>query len=720
MNIDKIEQHFSACRDLDADSIESRSADFRSVIDDLTVENMRLRKRLRRYERLHCHHLESEKLFEIRVQRLPPAKKRKLEKSLRSFAAYGPDTANIADLQAQARSTPPGKVPTDYKSSSTSTVFNDSAYASMSMSGRTSHSHPHAIHKIPPPQADTSSTNSNTACPSHVTLSEQAKSKLVVTRLEQLFMGTGRGSPVEAHSKWPPCRAGGFNQMKGYAVPSEGTREALIIPSDTANYGNMSFCTQPEAQHDLTTFGTSGNMLLDQRPTRPVDLDPNRAQSASENIEYIKHLGLAAPVASFDDSSSGVGDGWVYFNLLFNMAQLHTSNVTPKFVRRAVAENSAKFELSRDGKMIRWKGNNTNGKSSRFPERSSKIDCPFADELDRNINDGGQPVPPQDDSIENVEPPFLDDDRLALSIMSLVDTSSIEDEKVAKVNHRPVDHRLSYHPVFIHSVKSDDGELKYLESDNSCLPSSDAMSHTSFAIPISSSQASGAGTGPIIFFEGANFCTDLSGDIGIMPEFDSNDRCIDEGVLGHIRGGKAVSPLSTSALRTLGSDLDSSGFSYNSSSDENALLWSSDDDGGSLPRCDQSPVQPSPFQVPGNGVIRSQDHFMIKVNRQRTPCLSSQSDLSKIPKFLHRLRSILETKTQKEAHTIGVRYDISAITLTNVQHTSLLPSCFLRHMTSDSDGEGFSENLLNSARQRIGCTEPHYTEPKLDFQQHMP
>ena len=40
------------------DISSSNSEDFRSVIDDLTVQNQKLKKKLKKYERIHCSHLQ--------------------------------------------------------------------------------------------------------------------------------------------------------------------------------------------------------------------------------------------------------------------------------------------------------------------------------------------------------------------------------------------------------------------------------------------------------------------------------------------------------------------------------------------------------------------------------------------------------------------------------------------------------------------------------------
>ncbi|EPE02391.1 frequency clock protein [Ophiostoma piceae UAMH 11346] len=104
-----------------------------------------------------------------------------------------------------------------------------------------------------------------------------------------------------------------------------------------------------------------GSTLPEQRPTRPLDLDPDRVQVPSENMEYIRHLGLVPPeigprsVATTIDVSPDA-NGWVYLNLLSNLAQLHIFNVAPDFIRQAVVEKSTKFQLSPDGQKVRWRG----------------------------------------------------------------------------------------------------------------------------------------------------------------------------------------------------------------------------------------------------------------------------------------------------------------------------------------------------------------------------
>ncbi|KAK2666926.1 Frequency clock protein, partial [Fusarium oxysporum f. sp. vasinfectum] len=116
-------------------------------------------------------------------------------------------------------------------------------------------------------------------------------------------------------------------------------------------------------------------LLPKQRPTRPCDLDPDRAQIPSENMNYIRHLDLLPPdLLPGQQSIQDVhldAEGWVSLNLLYNLAQLHLINVTPDLVRSAVLEISTKLQLSPDGHKIRWRGGS---KDTKFSSHSSGYD----------------------------------------------------------------------------------------------------------------------------------------------------------------------------------------------------------------------------------------------------------------------------------------------------------------------------------------------------------
>src|SRR5215469_14717738 len=120
----------------------SSSDDYRSVIDDLTIQNKKLKRKLRKYEKLHDSHLQDDKLFEIKVHSLPADKKKELEDMLRKFTMTLKDRSEAdqstgANLHCQSSyaSLLEAKMA---NSSHTSTRFGDSAYASMSVSGQNS------------------------------------------------------------------------------------------------------------------------------------------------------------------------------------------------------------------------------------------------------------------------------------------------------------------------------------------------------------------------------------------------------------------------------------------------------------------------------------------------------------------------------------------------------------------------------------------------------
>ncbi|KAK2685910.1 hypothetical protein QWA68_016075 [Fusarium oxysporum] len=64
----------------------NRADDYRSIIDDLTLEIQQLKKELKHHKKLGPAMLHKDKLFEIKIPGLPLLKKRELETILRDFA----------------------------------------------------------------------------------------------------------------------------------------------------------------------------------------------------------------------------------------------------------------------------------------------------------------------------------------------------------------------------------------------------------------------------------------------------------------------------------------------------------------------------------------------------------------------------------------------------------------------------------------------------------
>ena len=372
---------------------DSENEDLRSVIDDLTIENKILRQMLRERRQQYNPQLNHDKIFEVRTRGLSPGKKCELEAILQRFAStmvdvcLAPSKSPKDDCGLQKNSCAQKVAPYSYT---------DSTYASMSNYGLTTAGRSNKI-KVESQCIRGSMNNSVKSYLQGIPdsllsrrspiTSERSKMRLVVNRLEQLFTSNtaAPGEHSQPHQQQmvskSPANAGRHKlQRCGTLFRAEGAREAHIIPScakmdPDPSKGNSCYKqrlgSRCESEKSSDGRCASDNSSPDQRPTRPLDLDIHRAQDAEENIEYIRHLGLPFPIRRCDsDQPNG---GWVYLNLLINMAQLHTFNVTPDFVRKSISELSTTFELSKDAQMIRWKGHCRNTASSEDIASSTEV-----------------------------------------------------------------------------------------------------------------------------------------------------------------------------------------------------------------------------------------------------------------------------------------------------------------------------------------------------------
>ena len=510
----------------------SSADDFRNVIDDLTIENKKLKRRLKKYEKLHDAHLKDEKLFEVRIHGLPPEKRRELEETLRSFASsLGPTGASDFPWCGYA-----GLMPTLNRgktaSSQVSLHNTDSAYVSMSGSGQGSSAGSRNDRK---PNMTPIQSSRQKNIPTYLydipegllprqnppTMSERVKKKLVVRRMEQIF--AGKGAAVGGHQQHlqqeEVSQSAARADMSavgatGQRARKEGTREAHIMEGETedplelgqdkekSSPDDMNDKRQPtkiptQRQQDFTEplpSHTNG-----QRPTRPIDLDPHRAQVPVENIRYMRHLGFSPPDPESSKSPED-GHGWIYLNFLINMAQLHTINVTSDFVRQALGEYSNKFEVSSDGCKVRWKSRSSISRRSRSGEGYSD-------------NRHG------DDTLDGQSPrkrPKLSHGKGALSSSQKFGSAS---QRLQAENGKHV-----YTPLFYRDGTDD--------ADDSSSEQEEHSTSSPLLVPVlnasSGMTSSGIRTnscpqnmsikkekhddGPIIFYNNARFCTDLSGD----------------------------------------------------------------------------------------------------------------------------------------------------------------------------------------------------------------
>lgn len=523
----------------------SSADDYRSVIDDLTVENKRLKEELKRYRQFGPDLLRKDKLFEIKVHGLPRKKKRELEATLRDFAS---------SLEGSVTSSHQRKKPSKHvgrlqgssmnskhaSSSSSHSRPVDSAYASMSTGPSSTGPNAPSISLGRPSLVRGRSSAADQKVesyledipeglfPRQIAMTDKEKKKLVVRRLEQLFTGkmSHRGRnlrliPAQSAPE-PQVSSGGMISAPPQlsAAPGvEASREARIQDESAKNVRSREDLSVSNSNGENETAGNqtgSGSVsnehsghdnspqntdLPEQRATRPVDLDPDRVQNPSENMQYIRHLGVTAPQYVDktkyrpQDVSMDV-DGWIHLNLLCNLAQLHILNVAPDYIRSAVTERSTKFQLSRDGRKIRWRGGTEGTKFSSDSSGDTSQRSPDTEGTDGST-EGGQ--------------------RKRQKTSAQMSAHSSKSQTKLGPQASASSDSFHYKPLFVHQNSS----LNETSMDETASQASFGAIDQSNINSRSTGFVSGSGSSPrkkrrrdgaIIYYTGAPFCLDLSGD----------------------------------------------------------------------------------------------------------------------------------------------------------------------------------------------------------------
>jgi hypothetical protein len=472
-------------------------------------------------------------------------------------------------------------------------------------------------------------------------VTERQKKKLVVRRLEQLFTGKVNGI-VGDHNQ--PLQqqvvsksAARADQTSSNTFASiEGVREAHIwpqpkdvdksTPSDLLNERS----NDSSISRDLSgaaVDNNSGPASPEQRPTRPLDLDPDRAQIPSDNVEYLCHLGLSTPQLITEDSSDAESDaqGWIYLNLLISLAQLHIINVTPDFVRSAVEDVSSKFQLSRDGRKIRWRGGAEGSRFSSDSDTSSaRIHSHDSDSLEES----------------NRKRRKLDEPNTRRSSQGRFASAPIQTQDPASLTAASAPaNPFHYKPLFNHQ-NSEDGSMSFDRDGSNMSYTLGGGSGTGrISRPTrlwgqrSRSGSSGRQRrqdGPIVFYSGAKFFTDLSGDRGSIStprhvtgvgKDGYSDHTFDALGCSYRKSAGALLRTPSGSLMQFRPFKDFSGqtvdqfkeepLNKNESVDiEPGLRWSSRE---------SSPVKPMmAFNASGLGGTQPADHFAVTVETRRT------------------------------------------------------------------------------------------------------
>ncbi|KAL8999647.1 MAG: hypothetical protein Q9169_001607 [Polycauliona sp. 2 TL-2023] len=336
---------------------------FRDIVDDLTVQNKGLKRQLKRYERMQSISKEHNGLFEVRIHKLPPHKKHELEVILQNFAATvhssqyesGPMLATTGRLSSHHV---PEMHPRRCSPSPSSVQALDSAYASVSATrvtiptvrklstrpGTISHKQPHATTLLgisSVPQSSNEAANL-----------DRTKREFIVLKLAQLFdndVGT-LGVLNEGDKAQKKVR---------YRHPVTPKEPVLVRAPASLGSGSQSMKHRSHEAADTQShhrFHTTESLLSQSSVASSSLLQRNEAREHQQQHppDQLHHPGDPRVTYSVDEPSLQPSDEWLYLNILVNMAQLHTLNVTLDFVRNAIHESSTRLVLSNDGCKVKW------------------------------------------------------------------------------------------------------------------------------------------------------------------------------------------------------------------------------------------------------------------------------------------------------------------------------------------------------------------------------
>jgi hypothetical protein len=366
-NSPSIETSPGGLSQLDTDYVTTET--FRTIVDDLTVQIGSLKKRLRRDEKPNSLISESRKPFEIKVHSLKADEKHELERILHRFVSDLPTRSVSEDTASQYGDILPSVEPYTTMSPQLSTLGTRAAQISGSASvrrfspsvsdrrqrGFPDRGSPKPIHIKP-----TDEKHTNNCMLSLENLELMTTKELVVHRLEQLFAGEDVFSVPGLETLQQPEILQEVAHVENAIIQvweqqaiSESVCAVRILSKETETVVTSTTTEQLELTQQSHTSHLLDPVLREKMTNnlpRP-ELGPSRL--VAENVRYIRQIGLS-PVHPGSVKLRGDEYEWFYLNVLANMAELHTLNVTSDFIRKAVSELSGHYTVSKDGQKVRW------------------------------------------------------------------------------------------------------------------------------------------------------------------------------------------------------------------------------------------------------------------------------------------------------------------------------------------------------------------------------
>ncbi|BGP37356.1 hypothetical protein JCM10450v2_001263 [Rhodotorula kratochvilovae] len=374
---------------------------FRDIVDELTLQNQRLKARLKRFESARVPtNLRNERLFEVRFfDGLPKQRRREIEGFLTDYVQTLSSTASSGDLvSSSSRINVTGESSNHGHTESTSSLgatlrslrsserellgkeallvagsaaaVSGGRSASGSGSGSGSGSRKRSREKEAPPAMEPLGVTPAPVMPDPPALLRRPTDIFPPERdvlaapsfsgvEPRSTMGTGSGmrisdpttkkrkraqkSPDAATSPERPPRVRRTASYEGSTsstseTPDPERLEFLIVEMIERLFSE----SLPADAHDPAQSPPPNPLHSEPQPLPP---------QSSTNTAYLR--------AMLESEEAEARGGWLYLNLVSTMAALHRLNVSIATVRHALRTKSALIEVSEEGNKIRWKGPRT-------------------------------------------------------------------------------------------------------------------------------------------------------------------------------------------------------------------------------------------------------------------------------------------------------------------------------------------------------------------------
>ncbi|KAL8951403.1 MAG: hypothetical protein Q9222_002624 [Ikaeria aurantiellina] len=694
---------------------------FRDIIDDLTVQNQKLKRRIKRYKKITTKKSENAGIFEVRAQNLPSAKKQELQHILQNFASTlrsSLDDPAFPSVASYQRSRPRD---TDVRDKSTAIRSvarknEDSTYASGSPAGGTLHAvsgktdlssndlqrqqqprqrvgiravHPDSA-RLPSPSKD--------LCD----VSDEPKKLIVVQRLEQLFLtGTARMklSEHEVMVQDSRCSSGSSESASPDGTEQPRSRPHKLVLERAEGRGSRTEASYLQTPNDGVSKSTSDlPMEHSYEASKPTT---SQNSSSPAGTRYLREIGLASPVA---ETSTELTYEWMYLNILVNMAQLHTLNITADFIRQAIRDVSTRLVLSEDGRKVRWGEGQTNGIDTSSvphdldlevgPSPNSSSSAGYSVRLQQSPN-GSQLEHTANLRFEPCFEPQSKSVHPAVQLRRIKNGNSSYKPLFLRNKRRGTKSGLRKHSSTVKSGLSSDDEV------------SSVLSHASNDGPNLQGQ-------PMIFFEDDPFFIDLSADppdvnghnpvsytafirkpLGVrqtasdqLHDYERRSTLLEQAShdSGSLRDRNQRDSPEAPSLKIHSDNADIS--TYRDSSDENKELV--------------------PFEASGLGGIQLDDHFSMNVLTEYEPPVTSVTNVSQSRKFHSGLNTILPSIPAiggiiRSHHIIActtVHLLPSPLPPPSYVYPALSSSSSLSSTSSDTEDDMTSESEVSTPRFR--------------------